>query len=189
MTMSPSVYRRVNYVAFQACWLACILGAAAGMPILGPIAVAIFVALHLAVSKPGQERAGRIKLLIIAGVIGYVADSALVLLGILAFPPAAALGWPTSLWMVALWVNLAATLNASMSWLGRSRPLAIVFGVIGGPLAYLAGARLGAATLGPTLAGATLVIAVEWALAMPLLVRIASVVGAVPEDAQRPGTR
>ncbi len=41
---------------------------------------------------------------------------------------------------------------------------------MGGPLAYLAGERMGAAMLGPSHAVALAAVGVEWAIAMPLLV-------------------
>jgi len=79
------------------------------------------------------------------------------------------LGWPSTVWMVALWVLQAAVLGGVMSWLQSRFGLAAVAGAIGGPLAYLAGARMGAAVLGPSHAAALAAIGVQWALAMPLL--------------------
>ena len=89
--------------------------------------------------------------------------------GLLAFPPQAVLGWPSTAWMVALWVLQAAILGGVMSWMRGRFLLASVVGAIGGPLAYLAGERMGAAVLGPSQAVALAAIGVEWAFAMPLL--------------------
>ena len=69
-----------------------------------------------------------------------------------------------------MWINFALTLNGSMRWLHGRYLLAAVLGAIGGPLAYVAGVKLGAAAL---LASSTLVygaLAVVWAGAVPLLV-------------------
>jgi hypothetical protein len=109
-------------------------------------------------------------MLVLSGVVGYVADSVLVLAGVLRFPPHAALGWPSTAWMVALWVLQAAVLGGAMSWMRGRFALAAVVGAVGGPLAYLAGVRMGAAVLGPTHAVALALIAAEWTAAMPLLV-------------------
>ena len=70
----------------------------------------------------------------------------------------------TPMWFFALYALLATTLNASLGWL-RGRPvLAAVLGAIGGPLAYYAGARIGAITLtGESLA----VLGILWAGLMP----------------------
>jgi hypothetical protein len=60
-----------------------------------------------------------------------------------------------------------------MSWLRDRYLVSAVFGAVGGPLAYLAGVRLGAAILGPSQRAALIVVAIEWAFAMPLLLWIA----------------
>jgi len=163
----------ISFVAFQVCWFACVVGASRGLPWLGPVVVAVFAAAHLWATPAGRPRAGQAWLLTLAAVIGYAADSALVMSGVLIFPPHASLGWPSSAWMVAMWVAQAATLTGAMSWMAGRYVLGAVFGAVGGPFAYLAGARLGAAVLGPTQSAALASVAVEWALAMPLLLWIA----------------
>jgi hypothetical protein len=160
----------VSFVAFYLCWFACVGGAARGLPWLGPLAVAVYAALYLRTFSSGRERTRQVRLLALAGVAGYAADSILVLTGVLTFPPHAVLGWPSTAWMVALWVLQAAVLGGVMSWMQGRFALAAVAGAIGGPLAYLAGERAGAAVLGPTHAVAFTVVAAEWAVAMPLLV-------------------
>jgi hypothetical protein len=168
----------ISFLAFQLCWFACVVGASRGLPWLGPVVVAAFGALHLWATPAGRPRAGQAWLLGLAAVIGYAADSALVLTGVLSFPPHASLGWPSSAWMVALWVAQAATLTGAMSWLADRYLLGAAFGALGGPLAYLAGVRLGAAILGgPSQATSLLLVAIEWALAMPLLLWIAREAG------------
>jgi len=163
----------ISFVAFQVCWFACVVGASRGLPWLGPVVVAVFAAAHLWATPAGRPRAGQAWLLALAAVIGYAADSALVLSGVLRFPPYASLGWPSSAWMVAMWVAQAATLTGAMSWLRDRYLVSAVFGAVGGPLAYLAGVRLGAAILGPSQRAALIVVAIEWAFAMPLLLWIA----------------
>jgi hypothetical protein len=69
--------------------------------------------------------------------------------------------------MVMLWVNQATTLNSCMAWL-RERYLAgSLFGAVGGPLAYLSGAKLGAASL-PSTKG-LVILGITWAVAFPAL--------------------
>lgn len=166
-------YAIINAVASQACWWACILGASSGRPWIGPLAVASFLAVHLWWGTRPSRRGAELRLIGLAALAGYVADSVLVVSGVLTFPPHASLGWPSTVWMVALWAGLAATLNTSMAWLHGRYAVAAVFGAVTGPLAYTAGERLGAATLGPTETVALVVIAVEWALALPALVCLA----------------
>lgn len=109
-------------------------------------------------------------MLVLSGLVGYVADSILVLAGVLRFPAQAVLGWPSTAWMVALWVLQAAVLGGAMSWMRDRFVLAAVVGAIGGPLAYLAGVRTGAAVFGSSQLAALTAIAAMWTVAMPLLV-------------------
>lgn len=158
----------VNLAAFQLGWLACVLGAAQGAPWFGPPAVAALVGGQAAIF--GRPPSGW-PALAVAALIGYAADSALVLAGLLSFPPHAALGAPAALWMTALWVNFAATLDGALGWL-RGRPLtAALLGAVGGPAAYGAGERLGAVELSDPSAPAW--VALEWALATPILILLA----------------
>ena len=72
------------------------------------------------------------------------------------------------LWMIALWLAFASTLNVSMRWLQPKPVLAAILGGIFGPLAYLGSAKLEVIHLtAPTYSLAW--IALEWAIAMPLL--------------------
>jgi hypothetical protein len=76
--------------------------------------------------------------------------------------------------MVMLWVNQATTLNSCLTWL-RGRYLAgALFGAVGGPLAYLGGAKLGAASL-PSSSG-LVVLGITWAGAFPALLAVAELV-------------
>lgn len=157
--------RILNAVGAYAGWWACLVGAAHGVPWAGPAVVAV-----LAAAAVGPfRRSGRGPFLVVAAAMGYALDSVLVLAGVLAFPDFASLGGPSTLWMVALWVNLALTLDSSLGWLRGRFLLGAAVGAIAGPLAYLSGARLGAAVLGPTLPIAMAAVAVEWVIALPLL--------------------
>ena len=73
---------------------------------------------------------------------------------------------------MAVAVAFATTLNVSLAWLKRSLPLAILFGAIGGPLAYAAGAKLGGLVFVQQMP-ALIALAIGWAAITPLLLRIA----------------
>lgn len=156
----------LRFLGLQAGWFACVLGAASGRPLLGVAVVAMLFAFSLTASR---DRAGLLRAVAAAIILGLVVDGSLTLGGVLVFPPQAALGWPVPLWMLALWVNFALSLDA-FAWLASRPALAAVVGAAGGAGSYLAGARLGAVTLRPDEATALIVIAALWALAMPLLV-------------------
>jgi hypothetical protein len=107
-------------------------------------------------------------------VMGFVVDTGLVAAGVFT-PVPFLLPRPFSpLWMVMLWVNQATTLNGCMAW-SRGRYLAgSLFGAVGGPLAYLSGARLGAATLPST--NGLVILGITWACAFPALLALAKFV-------------
>jgi hypothetical protein len=159
----------LNFAGFQTGWFACVLSAAAGRPVLGPLVVGAVVTANIVWSV---ERRALVVLAVLAAVIGYAVDSGLVLGGLMSFPPDARLGGPSTLWMVALWVNLAITLRSSLGWLRGRYALAAVLGAVGGPLAYGAGAGLGAITIAEPMWLALAAVAVAWLAAMPLLLRV-----------------
>ena len=159
----------INFIAFQGAWFACILGAAYERPWTGVIAVAALAVMHMLFMVRSDARFGETVLLLGAAALGWIGDSLLVVTGVLTFAESAQIGGPSPWWMVALWVNLAMTLRFSMGWMRGRMAVAAVFGAIGGPLAYFAGAKLGAVTLGVDLFAGLGAVAALWAAAMPLL--------------------
>lgn len=75
-------------------------------------------------------------------------------------------------WIVALWLAFATTFNVSLRWLQGRHGLSAALGLIGGPLAWFAGSRMGALELSD-LKLDLLVIGVGWAVLMPVLLLLA----------------
>jgi hypothetical protein len=159
----------INFTAFQLGWFACVLGAASALPWLGPVVVVAVVALHLASAlRPLAE----LYLILAAMAVGLVVDSALLAGGWLRYSVGLWLPGLAPYWIIAMWALFATTLNVSMGWM-RGRPvLAVLLGAVGGPLSYLAGEKLGAIELTQP-ANALAALALAWAMAMPLLMRLA----------------
>lgn len=159
----------VNVALFQAGWLACVLGAAHGMPWAGIAAAAAVVAWHVArARRPAQE----LKLAALAVLAGALCDSALAASGWIGFAPDAPAPGLAPWWILAMWALFATTLNVSLAWLRSRLPLAGLLGAISGPLAYFAGARLGALELRQPVA-AVGALALVWAVALPGLLAAA----------------
>jgi len=159
----------VNIALFQAGWLACVLGAAHGMPWAGVAVAAAVVAWHAArARRPVQE----LKLVALAVLAGALFDSALAAGGWIVFAPDAAASGLAPWWILALWALFATTLNVSLAWLRLRLPLAALLGALCGPLAYWAGARLGALELRQP-AAALGALALVWAAALPGLLAAA----------------
>lgn len=155
----------VNLLLFQAGWFACVLGAAAGRPCIGAVAALAIVTWHLARAlRPLRELA----LVMAAVVAGAVFETLLVQSGWVRFDQGVLVAGTAPYWMVALWAIFATTLNLSLRALRPYPWLAALFGAIGGPAAYWAGAGLGAmefVTTGLALAA----IGAGWALLAPAL--------------------
>jgi len=168
--MNPNARVLLNFAVFQIAWFACVLGGAHDRVTAGTLAVAAAVALHLAIApRPGPEA----RLVAILTGIGLVWDSLVVSLGLMSYPAGTFAPGVAPLWILAMWALFATTLNLSMSWL-KGRPwLAAAFGAVGGPLAYVAGRKLGGVEMNePALA--LLVQGLGWAVMMPLLLRLAA---------------
>jgi hypothetical protein len=159
----------INLVAYQLGWFACILGAAYGAPLIGTSIALTLVVFHLARAfNPLAE----LKLIVAAAGIGIVLDSLLVAFGLITFTSGNWIAGVAPHWMVALWMIFATTLNISLQWLKDRMLLAVIFGALGGPLAYFAGEKLGALRF-ELLALGMSAVAVGWAVAMGLLILLA----------------
>lgn len=160
----------LNFVAFQVAWFACVLGGANDLALAGTLTVAAAVGLHLMLAvRPRRELA----LIAIASVIGLVWDSLIVRLGLMSYPAGTFAAGIAPHWIIAMWSLFATTLNLSMGWMKGRPALAALAGAIGGPLAYLAGHRLGAVDI-PVAWLALGAQAAGWAMMMPLLTLLAA---------------
>ena len=102
--------------------------------------------------------------------LGFIIDGSLRAAGVLAFH---GWGWPIPIWLATIWIGLATLPHHSLWWM-RSRILVnILFGALGGPLAYWGGTRLGAASFPLSLEYSLLVLAVVWAVLWPLVMSFA----------------
>ena len=168
---TPGYRKIVNFVGFQVGWFGCILGAAQDLPWLGPLLV-----LLLFLGQMGYFPSVRGELLLAAAAAGtgLVLDSAASLAGLYGYVSSPwSWEWLSPPWLVAMWVNFALTLHLSLSWLLDRLLVAALLGAAGGPLAYLAGERLGAIDFMAPDHTVLLALGVIWAGAVPLLFRLA----------------
>jgi len=164
------IFLILNILLYQAGWLACVLAAAHGSPVLGVLVAAALLALHLALS-PAPQRDVLLAAIFVG--VGLLVDSSLALSGWLVFQspgPVAALTPP---WLLAIWGLFAITLHASLGWLQGRYLLAALLGAPAGALAYWAGNRLGAIEFPLGLVETLAVLALVWAAVVPCLAWIA----------------
>jgi hypothetical protein len=150
-----------NALWLQAGWWLCVLGAHRPWLLL---MVVVGLLLHLWLSPSGELR-----VLLWVAAAGSLLDSTLGMLGVFSFGQ-----WPLPLWLTLLWLVLASGMRHSLAGLGQPAWLAVLLGLFGGPLAYLAGARLAGVELPLGRLETALILAPVWALALPLALRFAA---------------
>ena len=157
------MFNLYNFVIYQLAWFAVILGAARGFAWLGAAMALLVTGVHLWLRREPLE----FRLVGVAVFLGLVIDTTLAATGQVQFASNGNL--PIApYWMLSLWVAFATTLNHSLRWL-MVRPLAAgIGGAVGGPLAYLAGERLGALDIATPISALPL-IALLWTAAMVTL--------------------
>lgn len=171
----------INFVLFQIGWFACVLGAAQQMPWIGVAVVMAIIIWHLTQAKQAKKE---LQLLLITLVIGGTFDQIMLNHQLISYQ---AHGWHNlqnwndllvPVWILALWAEFVTVLNVSLRWMkemkSRGRWLvAVLFGTIGGPLAYMGAQKLGAVTLNnwPV---SYIALSVGWGLITPLLLKLST---------------
>jgi hypothetical protein len=156
----------ISILAFYAGWVACVMGATNGNPFMGPVVVAVIVILSLwmqIISRPD------IYLALVSIPLGILLDSVLSSIGVFSYQSPLSVTWLSPPWMVALWVNFVIILRGPLGWMEKKYWLGAVFGALGGPLSYYAGLRLGGLTALWSIKFFLGIVAMEWAVAMPVL--------------------
>ena len=126
-----------NLIGYQLVWFAVVASAANGQPWWGIASALAFAAVQFRVS---ENRSADARTLVAAFACGFLLDGALAATGWLHYA-SPLVSMPAPVWILALWLAFAMTLNHSMVFLRGKPGLAALFGAIGGPLAYLGAAR------------------------------------------------
>lgn len=161
----------LNLLAFQIGWFACVLAAAPGLPWLGTGTALLIVAWHtLRLPAPAAE----LRLVAGVGVLGLLLDSLPVLTGLIDYASGTLIAGLPPHWIVAMWLLFATLPNISLRWLAGRPALAALLGALGGPLAYYGGVALGAARFSEPIWQPLALLAINWAIAMPLIMALAT---------------
>jgi hypothetical protein len=161
----------VNFTLFQLGWLICVLAAAYNYTAISVLSCAAIIALHLSLLSDSKSE---LKLILIAGCIGFLVDSLNIAFHV--FQTGQPQGLPLApLWLVALWMLFAISLRHSLAWLGSNAMMSAAFGAVFAPLAYYAGSKLGAVELPQNDVLVSLcAIGLAWSLVTPLLFWLAN---------------
>ncbi len=156
----------INYVLYQAGWFACVLGAAAGHPWLGASVAALLLVVHLALTR---ERGLEASLIASAVGVGLIVEFVQLRSGTYRLTSGLSVDGLAPAWLLMMWSQFATTFRYSLRSVMTHLPRAALFGAAGGPIAFLAGERLGAVTLLPPVSLGLVRLVVAWAVAVGLL--------------------
>lgn len=155
----------VNYLAYQAGWFAAVVGAGLGDGTAGAAIAAALIGLHLWLTR---ERGVELQLLAVATITGLVVEAWQLQAGTYRTLSGAATASVPPLWLLALWAQFATTFRYSLRHVLARPAVAVLFGALGGPVAFLAGERLGAVELTTPLVPGLLRLALGWMLALAM---------------------
>jgi len=158
-----------DFLAFQALWFVCVLGAARGHEWAGPLCVLGWCAFCLARST---RRGPEARALLVVVLLGTLADSLIARAGWLRYAGTSLAGCLAPAWIAALWAAFATTFQTSFAWVTKDLRLASLLGAFAAPLSYWAGERLGALEIGSPRILSLACVGAVWALALPLAIRV-----------------
>jgi hypothetical protein len=143
----------INVGINQAIWFLCVLGGNVGALFALPLLV-----LNIFLS---QNRRADLQMIAFLLPIGVLIDSILQAIGFFSFTWP---GFPLPFWLAVIWAALAFLPHHSLAWMKNRILFSLLFGALGGPLAYFAGVRLGAATFHWSVLSSLALLAVIWAI-------------------------
>ncbi|KPJ95238.1 MAG: hypothetical protein AMJ53_03215 [Gammaproteobacteria bacterium SG8_11] len=155
-----------NFALFQVGWLVCVVAAAHHYEAVSVLSCAIIIGLHLSLLK---EMKSEVKLILFSAALGFIVDSLNIAFNV--FQTTQPQSLPLApLWLVAMWMLFAICLRHSLAWLLGKPLLSGIFGAVCAPLAYYAGASIGALQLPQNdILMSLSAIGLAWALVTPLL--------------------
>ncbi len=156
-----------NFVALNLGWFACVLGAADGNGWQGPIAVAALLALHLALFTAPGTRGRELLMIAVLTLMGCAMEWGYTAAGVLVHRDGLPGIFGLPYWIVALWALFATAFDSSLAWL-RAKPwLAAGLSLVGCPMSYFSGSRLGALEIGGETWVSLAILGVAWAAFVP----------------------
>jgi hypothetical protein len=151
----------VQFVVFQLVWWGLVISAQRGLDIIGWVLALIFVAVALKNQNKEQRIKETIFILTVAS-IGFVVDGLIAISGLVTYMTASNI---VPVWLFFMWLAFAVTLKTSMQPFLKNIKVAVVSGLIFGPLSYEAGRAVGLIEFHHEI-GARLVYALVWAVYM-----------------------
>ena len=157
----------INAVAFQIAWFAALYGGIYDWLTLALIPALLAAIWHII--RIRDHKGAEIGLFIGVTILGFAVESLFIASGAISFVGVALFGFGPPLWILAMWLAFATLPHGCLNWLRGKWLLQIILGGLTGPLSYLAGGKLGGATLHEPILTSLAIIGVGWAVALPVI--------------------
>jgi hypothetical protein len=187
--MSRWLVIAINVVSFDALWTAAMFGAGKSWWWAAPVLIVLSMAVQLwFYTSPGRE----VYLILAGAAVGTGLDWLAVTLGVFRYASESRAEFLVL--FCSLWINFGTTLRPSLRWMWRRPALAAALGLIGGPVAYWVGARIGAISLSGAEWRGLAWVAAQYGIALPVWMVVADRVigardGTGPRSSARGATR
>jgi hypothetical protein len=152
----------VNLIIYEIVWLLCVFAEN-----WGALVALLLLAGHILLSPIKRED---LKMMGFMLLIGVVVDGILHTIGFMSYNVAAL---PIPFWLAVIWLALATLPHHSLKWMKNRPLLCVIFGIIGGPLAYWGGVKAGAASFNWPLLWSLALLAAIWAILWPMVMYFA----------------
>jgi len=158
-------------IGYQMVWFCAVIGAEHGLPWPGLVGMLIYASIQLSLTRNFKTH---FSLMAAAIVLGCLVDGGLAYSGLAHYRAP----WPSAsfapLWIVSLWATFSLTFTISLAYLQKRLWVAVLFGAIGGPVAYMSASRgFHVVTFSNPSWHGLFWLAAGWAIATPILAWIA----------------
>jgi hypothetical protein len=157
----------INAIAFQMAWFAALYGGVYNWLMLALLPAILAAIWHLFLRR--EQVKPEIGLFGGVLILGFLVESVFIALGTITYVGTPILDFGPPLWIMAMWLAFATLPHGCLNWLHGKWLLQIVLGGLSGPLSYLAGGKLGGATLHEPVLQSLTIIGAGWAIALPLI--------------------
>jgi hypothetical protein len=164
--MNNTLRLLTNIALFQIGWFACLLLTTSWAVMV----TAVILLLHFYFIVPCDQRRKEINIIAVVLMVGVVMESIYLFGQVLIrvdgeyFP---------AFWLLFIWILFSTTFRYSLSWLRPTLWLASAFAAVVAPMSYYAGANINASvSLNENIFFSLAVIAISWAIAFPILMKI-----------------
>ena len=158
-------------IGYQMVWFCAVIGAEHGLPWPGLMGMLIYASIQLGLMRNFKTH---FSLMAAAIVMGCLVDGGLAYSGLAHYRAP----WPSAsfapLWIVSLWATFSLTFTISLAYLQKRLWVAVLFGAIGGPVAYMSASRgFHVVTFSDPSWHGLFWLGTGWAIATPILAWIA----------------